>query len=137
MKARSILNSFILILSATLIFSCEELIEEIFDDPFMTAGTEVLTSQPVVGAENVIFEGEVRNLPSGTQVEYGFMWYNSTEDDPEIYRVRAGRRTSNGSFQSTMMALPRGENLVVCAYVTETRNNYEVIGEERDFSWGF
>ena len=38
-------------------FSCEEPLEKIFDNPFMTASTEPITSQPIVGSENVIFEG--------------------------------------------------------------------------------
>lgn len=137
MKSRTYINLFCLLLSIGLFFSCEELLEELFDDPFMTAGTEVITSQPFVGSEHVVFEGEVRNLPPDMQVEYGFMWFPANEEDPEMNRVVVGRRTTNGSFQSTMMTLPRGENLVVCAYVTEMRDNYELIGDERDFSWGF
>ena len=138
MQSRSIQYSFLLILSLGLLFSCEEFFEEIFDDPFLDAGTEVLTHQPQVNAENVIFMGEVKNVPRGKQIEYGFMWFRS-DDDSNVHRIPVGRRTSDGVFKATAMNLPRREGLVVCSYVNLVEGDFEneVIGEERDFYWGF
>lgn len=130
------LNSyFLVILFVAFLSSCEEFLLDDPDDIF--AENEVRTYNPVIYQNHVIFRGEVMQLASRSQVEYGFMWFRSNESNPEIHYLPVGKRTSEGQFQATVMSLPRNEDLVVCAYV-KTLQYYEeeTIGEERDFYWG-
>ena len=137
MRTRSNSIFLLVVLALTILQSCEGLLEEVFADPFLDSGTEVITHTPELYEDRVIFNGELKNLPSRTQVEYGFMWFKSG-DESNITRIPIGKRTSSGSFKATSMTLPRGENLVVCAYAALVEDQtFEAIGEERDFYWGF
>ena len=126
----------ILFLSVSLV-SCDGLFDDFSPEPEENTEVIVITEFPEVNQANVVFKGEVKNVSSGEKVEYGFMWYISTEDEPTIHRIELGSRNNNGTFQFVIDDLPKNEALVVCAYAIETIPfENEVIGEERDFDWG-
>lgn len=133
------LNQLALLLFTLVYFtSCEDLLTELLEEPLTLGLTEVVTNQPQVNSEFVMFEGEVRHIPDETTVEYGFMWFKADEEHPQINKMVVGQRVRDGRFEAPISALPRNERLVVCAYVkTIDVFETETIGEERDFNWGF
>ena len=136
MKKKSHISSFLVLILIISLISCDGLFDEYLVEPTEDSELQVTTHFPEVRQANVVFKGEVENVSQGERVEYGFMWYISTEDEPLVHRVVLGERTSSSSFSITIDDLPRNEALVVCAYAIDpTPYENEVIGEERDFDW--
>ena len=135
MKAKTHFRNLLSFLFIISLASCEGLIDDIIE-PIDDSELQVTTNFPEISQSNVVFKGEVNNISNGENVEYGFMWYNSTEEDPTVYRIVLGRRTTNGTFSFAIDNLPKNEALVVCAYAVDpSPYENEVVGEERDFDW--
>lgn len=118
--------------------SCEGILETILEEQAYEADMQVRTMEPEIGASNVIFRGALQHIADGEEVDFGFMWYKADEENPVIHRIILGTRSTKGEFATSITTLPKEVNLVVCAYIIESKpTEQEVVGDEKDFSWGF
>ena len=136
---------FLLLAGTTFLFSaCDETEDpfEIVEPEIINQGApyEIHTLQPDVLADRVIFKGNLHTTDS--KVEYGFMWYVKPQgnESTEVTTVPVGTGQIVGEFSINQFDLPRGVDLVVCAYVEYpvSPNSSDVaseIGEEVDFDW--
>lgn len=136
---------FLLLAGTTFLFSaCDETEDpfEIVEPEIINQGVlyEIHTLEPEVRQDRVIFKGTL-NAPD-PKVEYGFMWYvkPSGNESTEVTTVPVGTGQIVGSFSVDYFDLPRGVDLVVCAYVEypvspSSADVASEIGEEIDFDW--
>ncbi|GAB5526407.1 MAG: hypothetical protein Roseis2KO_42790 [Roseivirga sp.] len=134
---------YLLLAGAVVSFSACEGLEEPDDqepfDPLTLADFYVVnTYHPTVEGGQVTFNGSLKNADA--TIAYGFMWYvkpgGTTE--PEVHRVDVGNGDINGPFTKLMADLPKGVELVVCAFVDYKAPSQQVvntIGEEIDFTY--
>jgi hypothetical protein len=132
---------FLLALGASVFFSACEPVEDLvevdpFDPPTLADLYVVSTYNPDVKSDEVILKGNLQN--GHATLAYGFMWYVKPSDQGEaqVHTVKVGEGDMHGDFEKAMTSLPKGVNLVVCAYVDYKATNLEIvnsIGEEIDF----
>lgn len=141
---KTIKNYLYLLLAGTVVmFSACEALEDSGDqepfDPITEADLYVVnTYNPAIGANQVTFKGNLKNAEA--TVEYGFMWYvkPSGQQEPQVYRVVVGSGDIEGNFEKVMNDLPKGVDLIVCAFVDFKASTQQVInniGEEIDFTY--
>lgn len=136
MKAAPHFRFILVIALSVALVSCDGLFDDFSPEPEENTEILVTTNFPEISQANVVFKGEVNNVSSGERVEYGFMWYISSEDEPTIHRIELGSRSGSGQFQFVIDDLPKNEALVVCAFAIDSKPyKNEVVGEERDFDW--
>lgn len=134
---------YLLLAGAFVLFSACEAIEETPDevpfDPLTVADLYLVsTYNPDINANQVTFKGNLLNADA--TVAYGFMWYikPAGQEEPQIHRVEVGSGDMNGAFEKVMTTLPRGVEMVVCAFVDYPNSTLSVtnaIGEEIDFTY--
>ncbi len=134
---------YLLLAGAVVSFSACEGLEEPDDqepfEPLTVADLYVVnTYNPTVEGGQVTFNGSLKNAEA--TVAYGFMWYRkpSGTQEAQVYRVEVGDGDINGPFTKLMMDLPKGVDLVVCAFVDYKDPSLQVIntiGEEIDFTY--
>lgn len=131
-----VIKSYLVILLAltTVIFSaCDEPGD--FIEP--TEPNIISTYAPEISNGQVTFKGSLGNTNGA--LEHGFMWYISDHNgnsEELIHRVVVGSGNVSGGFEKVMNELPRGVNLIVCAYVDyqdEFSQTVNAIGDEIDF----
>lgn len=109
---------------------------EPFEPPVLADLYVVSTHNPDVKSDKVILKGNLQN--GNATLAYGFMWYVKPSDQGEaqVHTVKVGDGNIHGDFEKAMTTLPKGVDLVVCAYVDYKGSNLEIInaiGEEIDF----
>lgn len=134
---------YLLLTGAVVSFSACEGLEEPDDqepfDPQTVADLYVVnTYNPTVKAGQVTFNGSLKNAEA--TIAYGFMWYvkPSGTEEPQVYRVKVGEGDIDGPYNKLMADLPKGVDLVVCAFVDYKNSTLQVIntiGEEIDFTY--
>lgn len=134
---------YLLLAGAIVSFSACEGLEESPDqepfDPLTVADLYVVnTYNPTIEGNQVIFNGSLKNADA--TVAYGFMWYilPSGSEEPQIHRVEVGDGDINGDYTKVMSNLPKGVELVVCAFVDYPNSSLGVtnaIGEEINFTY--
>ncbi len=104
---------------------------ETFDEAF-----EIRTDQPEITSSEVTFKAEILKAKEGHPTTYGFMWFRSGESEPVVEEIEVGSGEFSGAFELAKSDLPKGIDLVVCAYVRSSLYlENTLIGEERDFRW--
>lgn len=134
---------YLLLAGAVVSFSACEGLEEPDDqepfDPLTVADLYVVnTYNPTVEAGQVTFNGSLKNADA--TIAYGFMWYvkPSGTAEAQVHRVEVGNGDINGPFTKLVTDLPKGVDLVVCAFVDYRDSSLQVIntiGEEIDFTY--
>ncbi len=132
---------YLLLAGAIISFSaCEGLEEPEIQEPFDPLTVNDLyvvnTYNPTIDNSTVTFNGSLRNAEA--TIAYGFMWYikPSGSEEPEVHRVEVGSGDIDGEFTRVMNNLPKGVELIVCAFVDyrdTTLLIVNAIGEEIDF----
>ena len=141
-KMRTIKNYLLLLLATTaLLFSACEGIEDAepeninpFDPPTAADLYLISTHNPDIKSDKVVFKGSLLNADA--TIAYGFMWYVKPADqqkEPEIFRVLVGDGDINGHFEESMNSLPKGVELIVCAFVDYLTPSQQVVNEIGDY----
>ncbi len=113
-----------------------EVLDEISGETFYSS-LFVTTYEPDVEQESVEFKGEIIEMKRPILVTYGFMWYDANDPNLQINRVELGTTTEKLAFSTTMVDLPKKDNLVVCTFLRHEVNGeqpHELIGDEVAFS---
>jgi len=124
----------ILLTLVTVIASCGDASDALNDinEPGLL---QVSTFSPNINQDDVTFNGRVTKSLDG-EFRYGFMWYISDENQfTEPTKIPVGTSSSSLDFDLDINSLPKGLNLVVCAYAESVvgEGGGDVIGNEEEF----
>lgn len=140
---KSIKNYLYLLLVGTVILfsACDELEHSVDRQPIEPTvevdPNSVSTLEPVIGEDQITFQASLKN-PDGV-IEYGFMWYIKPlgQEEAQVHRVVVRAGNYEGYYRKFMNDLPKGVDLVVCAFVDFRDPTQQVtnnIGEEISFN---
>lgn len=95
----------------------------------------VITDLPEVGGDYVKFKGNLNLVSSEKDVAYGFFWYdpNSPGSAENPNRVDVGTTDRDINFSIIMRSLPKGKDLIVCAFMERGGQAEMNIGDEVPF----